>query len=313
MKERLKALLVEPSSIWDETLVDTQSLYLFRVKLLQAMLLTASIVGSLIGVLQMLHLLPSDSLYTPIVILYGITNFIAYLVLVRRPHNTYAPVMHFAIFSALVTLSIMSWTLAQDEFRLVWFFLLAFAGYMLGGKRYGISVSILILSIVYIAFFDGSLELSAFSIFTFTTSLLTFSIFALFFLTKIEQDAITMQQHVAKEIEDRQNKEQLLQKIQKADIIHLGDDYFWDNKHKKLTHHQELIKLTQKEQSLLSLLIANKNCCVSYEQIQAEVWRDAFVNEISTQSVKLQITQLRKKLPKGIISNVYGCGYTLYV
>ncbi|RUM71728.1 MAG: hypothetical protein DSZ09_02530 [Sulfurovum sp.] len=40
--------------------------------------------------------------------------------------------------------------------------------------------------------------------------------------------------------------------------------------------------------------------------------RGVYEDEISIASVKLQITQLRKKLPKGCIKNIYGCGYILH-
>jgi len=51
---------------------------------------------------------------------------------------------------------------------------------------------------------------------------------------------------------------------------------------------------------------------VSFEDIQAHVWVRNYEDELSIQSVKLQITQLRKKLPKGSIQNIYGCGYIFH-
>ena len=313
MKKRFNALFLPQHHAIDETLVDTKTLYLFRVKLLQTILLTASVVGLGTGLLEILHLLPKDLLYTPIVVLYGILNFIAYLILLRFPYGAYIFAMHFCIFSALATFSVMSVSLLYDEFRLIWFFLLSFASFMLGGKWYGLTITIMILCIIFTQFFTMDLHLSAFAIFTFTTSLLTFNVFSLLFLNKIEQDANTMQKHIIKESEKRRTKEQMLQKIQEHDTINFKHDYLWDNKLKVLTHAQNVIHLTQKEQLLLSLLIENKNCCVSFEDIQARVWIGNYEDEISIASVKLQITQLRKKLPKGCIKNVYGCGYIFHV
>jgi len=43
----------------------------------------------------------------------------------------------------------------------------------------------------------------------------------------------------------------------------------------------------------------------------AYVWETYFDEEISIESVKLQVTLLRKKLPKESIKNVYGKGYVL--
>ena len=312
MKKLITTLFIPQHHMLDETLVDTKTLYLFRVKLLQTILLTASVVGLGTGLLEIFHLLPKDLLYTPIVVLYGIFNFIVYLILVRFPYGAYTFAMHFCIFSALTTLSVMSVSLVYDEFRLIWFFLLSFASFMLGGKWYGITINSMILSIILTQFFTMELNLSAFAIFTFTTSLLPFNVFSLLFLNKIEQDALTIQKHLAEEAKKRRTKEQLLQKIHEEHIIHLKDDYLWDNKLKILTNHQNIIQLSQKEQLLFTLLIESKNCCVSFEDIQANVWVGNYEDEISIQSVKLQITQLRKKLPKGCIKNVYGCGYIFH-
>jgi DNA-binding response OmpR family regulator len=43
----------------------------------------------------------------------------------------------------------------------------------------------------------------------------------------------------------------------------------------------------------------------------ALVWEDDFDAEISIESVKFQVSMLRKKLPKDSIKNVYGKGYVL--
>lgn len=312
MKKRFNALFLTQHHTIDETLVDTKTLYLFRVKLLQTILLTASVVGLGTGFLEIFHLLPKDLLYTPIVVLYGVVNFIVYLILIRFPYGAYTFAMHFCIFSALATFSVMSVSLVYDEFRLIWFFLLSFASFMLGGKGYGLTITTMIFGIIFTQFFTMDLHLSSFAIFTFTTSLLTFNVFSLLFLSKIEQDANTMQKHIIEEREKRRTKEQMLQKIEEKDTISFSHDYLWDNKLKILTHAQNVIHLTQKEQLLLSLLVENKNCCVSFEEIQARVWVGQYEDEISIASVKLQVTQLRKKLPKGCIKNVYGCGYILH-
>lgn len=98
-----------------------------------------------------------------------------------------------------------------------------------------------------------------------------------------------------------------------SQLIPLKENYFWDTTKKELLHKQENITLTQKEKSLLSLLISKQNNCVTFIDIQAHVWEDDFDVEVSIQSVKLQVTLLRKKLPKDSIKNVYGKGYILYI
>ena len=93
--------------------------------------------------------------------------------------------------------------------------------------------------------------------------------------------------------------------------ILLFDGYKWDSKKEVLSHHSKQVALSQKEQLLLALFMKNYRCCVGFEEIMAVVWQDEFEKEISQQSVKLQVTMLRKKLPKDSIKNVYGKGYIL--
>lgn len=98
-----------------------------------------------------------------------------------------------------------------------------------------------------------------------------------------------------------------------SSLIYLKDSYTWNETTHELSQYNQPITLTQKEQSLLFLLISKRNQCVTFIDIQAYVWEDSFNEEISIQSVKLQVTLLRKKLPKDSIRNVYGKGYILYI
>lgn len=94
-------------------------------------------------------------------------------------------------------------------------------------------------------------------------------------------------------------------------IVSLSNGYSWNSQTKVLRQDREMVMLSQKEQILFTLLMKNKGKCVSFEEIMAVVWEDEFEKEISRQSIKLQVTLLRKKLPKECIVNVYGRGYVL--
>jgi len=312
MKTLLYTLFTAKEKCIAEDIVDIQTLHLFRVKLLESVLLTASLVGLGTGILEWLHILPEDMLYTPMVIIYSFVNFIAYLALKYGQKDAYLLTMHICIFSALATFAVMSTSLLYDEFRFIWFFLLSFASYMLGGKRYGMMISFMILSIIYVQFFTTDLHLSAFAIFTFTASLLTFNIFSLIFLNKIEQDSITMHTYLYQEVEKRKVQETIIGKIHERDTVNLKNGYLWDSKLKQLTRDGSPIVLTQKEQQLLTLLINKKNYCVTFEDIQVHLWENDYEKEVSVASVKVQVTGLRKKLPQGCIKNVYGCGYIFH-
>jgi len=313
MKKRLARLFVPQETLIIEDVLDTQTLHIFRVKLLEAILLTAALVGLGTWLLEYAEILPGDWLYTPVVFVYSLVNVIGYLILKYSTTDRYLFAMHLCIFSALLTFAVMSTSLLYDEFRFIWFFLLSFAAFMLGGKWYGMIVSFLILGILYTEFFMTDLHFSGFALFTFSTSLLTFNVFSLIFLNKIERDSRTMQTLINQEVKKRQAQEHIVQKIEEKDTLNLKEGYLWDSKRKQLSHQDQTITLTQKEQQLLALLLQNKNHCVTFEEIQLTLWEEKYDEEISLHSVKMQVTKLRQKLPKACIKNVYGCGYIFHL
>ncbi len=73
------------------------------------------------------------------------------------------------------------------------------------------------------------------------------------------------------------------------------------------------IDLSPKEQKLISLLVSKRGTCVTFEDIMANIWDNSFDDEISKDSVKAQISHLRKKIPNMYLENIYGKGYCLKV
>ncbi len=94
-------------------------------------------------------------------------------------------------------------------------------------------------------------------------------------------------------------------------FLNLASNCVWNKKQEVLRINDVPISLTGKEHRLLKLLIENKGSSISSEDIMIAVWEDAFDKEISYDSVKNQISHLRKKLPNGCIDAVYGKGYML--
>jgi len=94
-------------------------------------------------------------------------------------------------------------------------------------------------------------------------------------------------------------------------FMNLTSNCVWDKEEEVLSIDDNLVPLSEKEQRLLKLLIDHKGSNVSYEEIMVSVWEDAFEKDISYDSVKNQISHLRKKLPDICIDAVYGEGYKL--
>ncbi len=96
-----------------------------------------------------------------------------------------------------------------------------------------------------------------------------------------------------------------------TEVVTIGDDYKYEVETMQLYKHQERIVLTHKESLLLALLVEHHRATVSYEDIMARLWQDDFDAEVSIDSVRQQVKQLRKKLPSGVIDTVYGEGFKL--
>ena len=96
-------------------------------------------------------------------------------------------------------------------------------------------------------------------------------------------------------------------------LIKLCQHCIWDDELEQLDIDNKQVSLAEKENRLLKLFIKNRGKVVSFERIMAELWEDSFDREISIDSVKNQVSKLRKKLPLDCISNVYGEGYLLKI
>jgi len=127
---------------------------------------------------------------------------------------------------------------------------------------------------------------------------------------------LNLSKYLVKPVEPKAFKE-VLEKV--AELLHssskgyveLKENFSWDKERKELLKGSTLVELTTKEQILLSLLANRKGEAVLFTDIMALVWEDDFDAEISIESVKFQVSMLRKKLPKDSIKNVYGKGYVL--
>lgn len=94
-------------------------------------------------------------------------------------------------------------------------------------------------------------------------------------------------------------------------IVRLRDGYVWNLEHARLSNIQGEVSLTDKEYRLLRLFIEHKGKTVSYERISYHVWDSGYNKDVSLDSIKNQVSQLRKKLPNNSIASVYGEGYLL--
>jgi len=94
-------------------------------------------------------------------------------------------------------------------------------------------------------------------------------------------------------------------------FLKLSDDFTWDVEREYLSQDGERVVLAEKEHRLLKLFVSHKGKSLRYQKIVSTLWDDAIDRDVSIDSVKNQVSQLRKKMPSVCISSIYGEGYIL--
>ena len=89
--------------------------------------------------------------------------------------------------------------------------------------------------------------------------------------------------------------------------VNIGCDISYDMKKSKLTLNEEEIVLRKTEKEMLEVLIKNKNAIVSTQMFQDEVWGEY----VEPATIRVQLNNLRKKLPDSVIQNRRGLGYII--
>ena len=92
-------------------------------------------------------------------------------------------------------------------------------------------------------------------------------------------------------------------------ILSLRDGFVWNYETQELFNKDEIV-LTEKERKLLSLLLSNINVTYTYQVIVDELWQTA---DDRIAPLKTIIKNLRKKLPKDTIKNIFGVGYKINI
>jgi DNA-binding response OmpR family regulator len=92
-----------------------------------------------------------------------------------------------------------------------------------------------------------------------------------------------------------------------SSLIELDKNLVYDLKKSTLLYNDEEIVLRKTEKELLEVLIKNKNSIVSTQMFQDEVWGEY----VEPATIRVQLNNLKKKLPSDIIQNRRGLGYII--
>jgi two-component system, OmpR family, response regulator len=94
---------------------------------------------------------------------------------------------------------------------------------------------------------------------------------------------------------------------QGENVIDFGSGLLYDTEHFSLTYNGECIALSKTEKEIFTVLLKHSNQVVSVEMFQDEIWGEY----VDPANIRVQINNLRKKLPIEIIKNRRGVGYII--
>ena len=90
-------------------------------------------------------------------------------------------------------------------------------------------------------------------------------------------------------------------------FIDLPEGYRYDVTTYELSCQSGPIPLSKREGEILNLFLIHRNQVVSFEMLYEQIWG----NNVDAANARVQVNNLRRKLPKDLIKNIYGLGYRL--
>lgn len=97
----------------------------------------------------------------------------------------------------------------------------------------------------------------------------------------------------------------------KEGALILGNGFIWEKVGKTLSSDGHIVKLTKYEIILMEFFCNHKNSVVSAAEIMEHIWEE--YNKKHESNIRTLVKNLRKKLPEGMVENIYGMGYKLNI
>jgi len=94
---------------------------------------------------------------------------------------------------------------------------------------------------------------------------------------------------------------------EEKETIKLGKDVLYHTKQFSVSFNDTNVELSKMERAMIELLIKHRGQAVSIEMFQDTIWGEY----VDPANVRVQINNLRKKIPGGIIQNRRGIGYSI--
>lgn len=205
----------------------SDNLQRFRFSLLNSLLIIASAFTLLNYLSSVYQIIQFEPIYEKTLLFYLCSCLFSFFIL-RINKNYYLISVNIIVISSLVLFYTALFFVLRDEFRLIWFFLVVFASFVLIGKKYGATLMLLVLASIILINNFIDLGFSSLAQFTFFNSFLIFTAFSYFFLEKIEKDSLEfklinskLEEKVNDEIQRQKEQEEML--LRQSRMANMGE------------------------------------------------------------------------------------------
>ena len=155
----------------------------FRRRILIYIVSVAAVFSLLFGILHDLDLNPLNDWHANVNYFYSAVSVLMLLFVWRKPEGFHHIVLPFLVASHLTFTSAL-WTVPEDQFRAIWFYLLILVAFMIGGSRMGYGFTLAALATVLVADTATDLQLTDISVVSIVVGLVILSLISNTFVTK---------------------------------------------------------------------------------------------------------------------------------
>jgi len=201
-----------------------ESLLRFRFRILNSMMLVICLFSFLFALMNSLQINDIGTIHGTVDYLYSAVT-VSLIFWLRQSKEYYQTTALSVLLISLLTFTSALLFVPQDEFRIIWFYLLTFASYIIGGTRLGfifLTLSIASITLCY-SFFDLSLSDTAINSAIF--GLIIGALFSHFYAQKIN-DYNNLLLNINKELEHHASKDFLTGLMNRRVFLEMGKKYF---------------------------------------------------------------------------------------
>lgn len=165
----------------------------FKFKMINSILVIVALFSMLVGILSDLGISDIGPIHSKVNYVYGIFS-VMLIFFLRSSKRNYKKVSNALLIASLLTFTSALLLVPQDEFRIIWFYLLIFVAYILNGSASGLFFTIASLGVILSVHLLSDLQLSQLAINTSILGLIIGSFLARFYTNKISDYENSLQQ-----------------------------------------------------------------------------------------------------------------------